>query len=81
VVNIECNSHPIYEQPAVPRLWNLGMFEIGRPLRKGRLGRVYLARERRSGFVGALKVLYKHELQHAKVKKQVRREIEIQSNL
>ena len=58
------------------------MFEIGRPLGKGKFGRVYLARERTSGFICALKVLYKAELQHGSgVEKQVRREVEIQSNL
>ena len=57
------------------------MFEIGKPLGKGKFGRVYLARERASGFVCALKVLHKSELQQGKVEKQVRREIEIQSNL
>lgn len=57
------------------------MFEIGKPLGKGKFGRVYLARERKHGFICALKVLHKDELQHARVEKQVRREIEIQSNL
>ena len=57
------------------------MFEIGKPLGKGKFGRVYLARERTAGFICALKVLHKSELQHDKVEKQVRREIEIQSNL
>ena len=57
------------------------MFEIGRPLGKGKFGRVYLARERTSGFICALKVLHKPELQQGGVERQVRREIEIQSNL
>ena len=57
------------------------MFEIGKPLGKGKFGRVYLARERTTGFVCALKVLHKSELVKGKVEKQVRREIEIQSNL
>ncbi len=58
------------------------MFEIGRPLGKGKFGRVYLARDRSTGFICALKVLYKSELQQGTgVEKQVRREIEIQSNL
>lgn len=57
------------------------MFEIGKPLGKGKFGRVYLAKERSSGFVCALKVLHKSELQQGGVQKQVRREIEIQSNL
>ncbi|QIX00207.1 hypothetical protein AMS68_005724 [Peltaster fructicola] len=64
-----------------PKQFHLGMFEIGKPMGKGKFGRVYLARERSTGFVCALKVLHKSELQQGKVEKQVRREIEIQSNL
>ncbi|KAH7121233.1 serine/threonine-protein kinase-like protein [Dendryphion nanum] len=67
-------------QPTLKQ-WHLGMFEIGKPLGKGKFGRVYLAKERNSGFVCALKVLHKSELQQGKVEKQVRREIEIQSHL
>jgi aurora kinase len=67
--------------PQAPREFHLGMFEIGRPLGKGKFGRVYLAKERKNGFVCALKVLHKNELQKNKVEKQLRREIEIQSNL
>ncbi|THC91672.1 hypothetical protein EYZ11_008867 [Aspergillus tanneri] len=82
--NIDENGdqrHPtLYEQPA-PKKLHLGMFEIGKPLGKGKFGRVYLAKERSSGFVCALKVLHKSELQQGGVQKQVRREIEIQSNL
>ncbi|SPQ22713.1 2a7c19b2-d50d-4bb3-adc6-988e80fe0834 [Thermothielavioides terrestris] len=76
-------SSPSYvDQPLVPKQFHLGMFEIGRPLGKGKFGRVYLARERTSNFICALKVLYKSELQQGTgVEKQVRREIEIQSNL
>ena len=57
------------------------MFEIGKPVGKGRFGRVYLARERTSGFICALKVLDKDTIKQANVAKQVRRDIEIQSNL
>ncbi|KAK5118505.1 Serine/threonine-protein kinase ark1 [Meristemomyces frigidus] len=67
--------------PPKPKQFHLGMFEIGKPLGKGKFGRVYLARERSTGFVCALKVLHKTELTQGKVEKQVRREIEIQSNL
>ncbi len=81
IIKVERKSNPMYEQPAPPKQFHLGMFEIGRPLGKGKFGRVYLARERSSGFVCALKVLHKNELQQGKVEKQVRREIEIQSNL
>jgi aurora kinase, other len=61
--------------------WHLGMFEIGKPLGKGKFGHVYLAKERSTGFVCALKVMHKAEIQTGKVEKQIRREIEIQSNL
>lgn len=74
------SNPPIYEQPK-PRDFHLGMFEIGKPLGKGKFGRVYLAKERTNAFVCALKVLHKSELQQGKVEKQVRREIEIHSNL
>lgn len=57
------------------------MFQIGKPLGKGKFGRVYLAKEETSGFVCALKVLQKTEIQQGRVEKQVRREIEIQSHL
>ncbi|KAE8151498.1 kinase-like domain-containing protein [Aspergillus avenaceus] len=70
----------LYDNSA-PKKLHLGMFEIGKPLGKGKFGRVYLAKERSSGFVCALKVLHKSELQQGGVQKQVRREIEIQSNL
>jgi aurora kinase len=71
----------IYAVPSTPRQWHLGMFDIGKPLGKGKFGRVYLAKERATGFVCALKVLHKSEIQQGKVEKQVRREIEIQTHL
>ncbi|KAF2159350.1 hypothetical protein M409DRAFT_60931 [Zasmidium cellare ATCC 36951] len=74
-------SQPTDNPKPKPKNWHLGMFEIGKPLGKGKFGRVYLARERSTGFVCALKVLHKSEIQQGKVEKQVRREIEIQSNL
>ena len=36
--------------------WRLSDFEIGRPLGKGKFGNVYLAREKSSKFIVALKV-------------------------
>lgn len=63
------------------RQLSLNDFEIGKPLGKGKFGRVYLAREKSTGFICALKVLHKSELVQGKVEKQVRREVEIQSNL
>jgi hypothetical protein len=63
------------------RRWSLDDFDVGRPLGKGKFGRVYLAREKKSGYVVALKVLFKSELAENRVEKQLRREIEIQSHL
>ena len=57
------------------------MFEIGRPLGKGKFGRVYLARERSSRFICALKVMHKDEIKSNSVEKQVQREVKIQCNL
>ena len=57
---------------------------IARPTgRKGLTSgtRSYLAREKRTKFVVALKVLYKKQLQQYDVEHQLRREIEIQSHL
>lgn len=40
----------------IPKKWTLKDFEIGKPLGRGKFGDVYLARERRSKFIVALKV-------------------------
>lgn len=61
--------------------WSLENFEIGRPLGKGKFGNVYLARERQTKFILALKVLFKKQLEKAGVEHQLRREVEIQSHL
>ncbi|XP_041112780.1 aurora kinase B-like isoform X2 [Polyodon spathula] len=61
--------------------WSLENFDIGRPLGKGKFGNVYLARERQSKFILALKMLFKTQLEKAGVEHQLRREVEIQSHL
>jgi aurora kinase len=63
------------------RRWTLQDFDIGKPLGRGKFGNVYLARERSSRYVVALKVLFKAQLQQSAVEHQLRREIEIQSHL
>lgn len=62
-------------------MWSLANFDIGRPLGRGKFGNVYLAREKESKFVVALKVLFKQQIHESNVEHQVRREIEIQSHL
>jgi aurora kinase A len=61
--------------------WSLVNFDIGRPLGRGKFGNVYLAREKETKFVIALKVLFKKQISSQGIEHQVRREIEIQSHL
>ncbi|XP_077231809.1 serine/threonine-protein kinase Aurora-3-like isoform X2 [Tasmannia lanceolata] len=61
--------------------WTLQDFEIGKPLGRGKFGRVYLAREKKHKYIVALKVIFKQQLEKHNLHYQLRREIEIQSNL
>lgn len=54
---------------------------MGAPLGKGKFGRVYLARERKTHFIVAMKIMFKSELKSGHSERQVLREIEIQSHL
>ncbi|KXZ50571.1 hypothetical protein GPECTOR_16g746 [Gonium pectorale] len=63
------------------RRWTIDDFDIGKPLGKGKFGNVYLAREKQTKFIVALKVLFKSQLQQSNVEHQLRREIEIQAHL
>uniref|UniRef100_A0A673V8L9 non-specific serine/threonine protein kinase n=1 Tax=Suricata suricatta TaxID=37032 RepID=A0A673V8L9_SURSU len=69
--------------PPLPsrRSFTIDDFEIGRPLGKGKFGNVYLAREKKSQFIVALKVLFKSQIEKEGVEHQLRREIEIQAHL
>lgn len=62
---------------AKPQRLHLGLFEIGRPLGKGKFGRVYLVKHRQSGFLCALKVLEKAQIARENAEVHVRREIEV----
>lgn len=68
-------------QSSAKKAWSLENFDIGRALGKGKFGSVYLARERQTKFILALKVLFKKQLEKAGVEHQLRREVEIQSHL
>ena len=48
--------------PAPPQMWSLDDFELGKRLGEGKFGRVYLAREKKSKYIVALKVLEKKQL-------------------
>ncbi|ETO28542.1 hypothetical protein RFI_08592 [Reticulomyxa filosa] len=67
--------------PGKQKEWCLQDFEIGKRLGRGKFGKVYLARERQSHFIIALKVLWKQSLIKHNVEHQLRREIEILANL
>lgn len=68
-------------QPVKKNRWKLSDFDIGKPLGRGKFGCVYLAREKNTKYICALKVLFKSQLSKAGVEHQLRREIEIQSHL
>jgi aurora kinase, other len=69
------------ERTAKGNRWKLDDFEIGKPLGNGKFGRVYLAREKSTQYIVALKVLSKRQIREAKFEHQFRREVEIQSHL
>lgn len=60
---------------------DLNDFEIGKKLGSGKFGKVYLAKEKNSQFLVALKVISKAQLIKSGVENQIRREIEIQTHL
>ncbi|WOL08193.1 serine/threonine-protein kinase Aurora-2-like [Canna indica] len=66
---------------AMEKRWTLNDFDIGRPLGRANFGHVYLAKEKTSNQIVALKVLFKSQLKQSQVEHQLRREIEIQSHL
>lgn len=76
----DSNNKTGNQQP-FKKVWALVNFEIGRPLGRGKFGNVYLAREKETKFVIALKVLFKKQVSNQGIEHQVRREIEIQSHL
>lgn len=80
-VHPENNDQVEGDDKKAGKRWTLEDFDIGKPLGRGKFGNVYLAREKRSKYVVALKVLFKNQLQQSQVEHQLRREIEIQSHL
>lgn len=61
--------------------WKLTDFQIGKRLGKGKFGKVYCVREKKSNFICALKVMSKQEILTYHIEKQIIREIEIQANI
>lgn len=61
--------------------WNLSRFEVGRPLGKGRFGRVYLVREKSSHFICVLKTISHNCIKSSTQIQLIAREVEINSHL
>uniref|UniRef100_A0A1I7Z5K3 Aurora kinase n=1 Tax=Steinernema glaseri TaxID=37863 RepID=A0A1I7Z5K3_9BILA len=60
------------------KMWVLDDFEIGRSLGRGKFGTVFLARDRKSKFVVALKVITKKQIEKYSMVSQIGREVSIQ---
>ncbi|XP_058876754.1 aurora kinase B-like [Acipenser ruthenus] len=71
----------VMAEPPAQEPFSLKDFDIGRPLGKGKFGNVYLARDRDTNFILALKVMFKSQIEKEGVEHQLRREVEIQSRL
>ena len=70
------------DKPAIDlKKFSIDDFEIGIKLGKGKFGDVFLAREKKTDFIIALKVLNKAEIQRLNAEKLVVREIKIHSFL
>jgi serine/threonine protein kinase len=84
------SSHQPWQQTEAERLaeaaangtrWTKKDFDFGKPLGHGMFGNVYMAREKRSKWIVAIKIIKKSQILKGNVEVQVRREIEIQANL
>jgi len=72
---------PTKKSSGANKAWKIGDFDVGKALGKGRFGHVYCARETKSGYVVALKIMFKNQIKDANLQHQVRREVEIQSHI
>jgi serine/threonine protein kinase len=61
--------------------WCVDDFDVGQHIGTGKFGRAYMAQEKTSKHVVALKILQKEEIQTAQVFPFLKREIEIQGHL
>ena len=73
-----------FEKKEIPinlKKFSIDDFEVGAKLGNGRFGDVYLAREKKSSYIVALKILNKKEIKRLNAEKLVVREIKIHSFL
>lgn len=61
--------------------WSLKDFRIGAPIGRGKFGRIYVAKERNTGYVVAIKLLMKTDVLKHNMMQQVCKEMHIQSRL
>ena len=71
----------IFQGQPYNRVWKIADFDIGRVLGRGRFGDVVLAREKRTSFVVAIKIISKEEAKKEGYTLQIRREVQIQHHL
>lgn len=74
-------KNPVQKSPLQYKPMALDDFEIGKKLGKGKFGKVYCVRHKKTGFICALKAMEKKEITQYNVQKQFRREVEIQASL
>lgn len=63
------------------KMWTIDDFELGAPLGSGQFGQVWLAKEKKTGFIVSLKIIKKKIIRENENYKQLRREINIHSKL
>ncbi|XP_063380956.1 aurora kinase B-like [Cydia fagiglandana] len=71
-------NHPAYGNSYT---WSPRDFELGSALGRGKFGHVHIAREKKTGFLVAIKTMFKSQIMKSHCEKQILREIEIQSHL
>ncbi|XP_039760080.1 aurora kinase B [Pararge aegeria] len=71
-------NHEAYNKPYK---WSAKDFELGSSMGRGKFGHVHVAREKKTGYLVAIKALFKSQILKSRCERQVMREIEIQSHL
>lgn len=61
--------------------WTIDDFELGKPLGRGKFGELWLAREKKSNYIVAIKLVRKKNIQNLQHIRQIRREIEIHERI
>ena len=59
------------ENKEAKKQWKIADFNLGRALGKGRFGNVYLAKEKKTNYVVALKIMFKKDIRDAELQHQV----------